>query len=196
MNICLTRSCCERLTAQPTPVPRVPQHVSEECIFIQACRQCRGRSYSCPDHAWIIHFPLKSIQYMQKNHITNQKQTLLPVQKLPEIVNPPGQDEFQRLEFFGGMFSAAGTVWTGNYAEAREYICLVVGWKDWCFSCSCWALTAITCAWSTCYYLDIWNRFHPTLGSISHTFLWAAEVFSSNVTENWVKGLHKWWGVE
>lgn len=196
MNITLTRSCGERLTAQPTPVPRVPRHVSEECIYIQACRRCRGRSYSCPDHAWIIHVPLKCTQYMQKNHITNQKQILLLVQKLPEILNPAGWDEFHRLELFGGMFSAAGTVWTASYAKAREYICLAVGWTDCCFSGSCWAVTAITCAWRTCYYFDIWNRFHPTLGGISHTFLWSAEAFSSNVTENWVKGLHKWWGVE
>lgn len=110
MNITLTRSCGERLTAQPTPVPRVPRHVSKECIYIQACRRCRGRSYSYPDHAWIIHVPLKCIQYTQKNHITNQKQILLLVQKLPEILNPAGRDEFHRLELFGGMFSAAGTV--------------------------------------------------------------------------------------
>lgn len=162
-------------------------------MYFHSCRRCRGRSYSSHlDHSP----PFKKHPIHAKNHITNQKQTLLLVQKLPEIINPPGRDEFQRLELFGGMFSAAGTVWTGNYAEAREYICFAVGWTHGCFPCSCWALTAITCAWSTCYYLDIWNRFHPTLGGISHTFLWAAEVFSSNVTENWVKGLHKWWGVE
>lgn len=52
--------------------------------------------------------PFKMHPIHAKNHITNEKQKL--VQKLPEILNPAGQDAFHRLELFGGMFSAAGTV--------------------------------------------------------------------------------------
>lgn len=196
MNITLTRSCGERLTAQPTPVPRVPRHVSEECIYIQACRRCRGRSYSCPDHAWIIHVPLKCIQHTQKKSHYQSKTNFVVGTKTSWDIKSCRSGWIPPIRALWGYFSAAGTVWTGNSAKAREYICLAVGWTDCCFSCSCWAVTAITCAWSTCYYFDIWNRFHPTLGGISHTFLWAAEAFSSNVTKNWVKGLHKWWGVE
>lgn len=54
--------------------------------------------------------PFKMHQMHAKYHISNQIQTLLLVQKLAEILNPAGQDEFHRLELFGGMFSAAGTV--------------------------------------------------------------------------------------
>lgn len=55
-------------------------------------------------------FKMYPINAKKKNHITNQKQTLLLVQKIPEIINPAGRDEFHSLELFGGMLSAAGTV--------------------------------------------------------------------------------------
>lgn len=107
MNITLTRSCGERLTAQAALFLRVPHHVSEECIFSQACRMQLQLPGSRMDHS--RPFKMHPI-HAKKNHINNQKQTLLLVQKPPEMLNSAVWDEFHRLELFGGVLSTAGTV--------------------------------------------------------------------------------------
>lgn len=88
-----------RAKAAHAPVSTVPPHVSEECFWVQACRWCRGSSYSRPDHAWIVHVHFKCIQYCQTSKLSMKRQDKDKDKVSSEEINPAGQDRFHRLEF-------------------------------------------------------------------------------------------------